>query len=60
MNAYIEYCVDGYHNVKAPVAFLSEQLQSIKNETADIFTAPFAVDVVINEYRLGRKHGFVL
>lgn len=49
MNAYIEYCVDGYHDVKVPVVSLREQLQSIKNETADIFTAPFAVDVVINE-----------
>lgn len=49
MNAYIEYCVDGYHNVKVPVVSLREQLQTIKNETADIFTAPFAVDVVINE-----------
>lgn len=49
MNAYIEYCVDGYHNVKAPVVSLREQFQSIKTETADIFTSPFAVDVVIDE-----------
>lgn len=49
MNTYIEYCVDGYHNVKVPVVSLREQLQTIKNETADIFTAPFAVDVVIDD-----------
>lgn len=49
MNAYIEYCVDGYHDVKVSVVSLREQLQSIKNETADIFTAPFAVDAVIDE-----------
>lgn len=49
MNAYIEYCVDGYHNVKVPVVSLREQLRTIKNETSDIFTAPFAVDVVIDE-----------
>lgn len=49
MNAYIEYCVDGYHNVKVPVVSLRKQLQTIIKETADIFTAPFSVDVVIND-----------
>lgn len=49
MNAYIEYCVDGYHNVKVPIVSLREQLQTITDETADIFTAPFAADVVIDE-----------
>ncbi|MDE6728593.1 MAG: hypothetical protein K2J80_11750 [Oscillospiraceae bacterium] len=49
MNVYIEYCVDGYHDVKVPVVSLREQLRTIKSETADIFTAPFAVDVVIDE-----------
>lgn len=49
MNAYIEYCVDGYHDVRLPVVSLREQLQTIKIETADIFTAPFAVDVVIDD-----------
>lgn len=49
MNVYIEYCVDGYHDIKVPVASLREQLQSVKSETADLFTAPFAVDAVINE-----------
>lgn len=49
MNAYIEYCADGYNDVKVPVVSLHEQLQSIKGETAALFTAPFAVDAVINE-----------
>ena len=49
MNAYVEYCVDGYHDVKAPVVSLREQLQTIGNETVNIFNAPFTVDVVIDE-----------
>lgn len=49
MNAYIEYCIDGFHNVEAPVVSLHEQLRAIKNETTDLFTAPFGVDVVIDE-----------
>lgn len=48
-SASIEYCIDGYNTVVAKVNSLPEQLHRIHDETADIFSAPFSVDVVIEK-----------
>ena len=48
----IEYCYDGYHDIRVDIdSFigLQQQLEKIKKETMGIFTAPFSVDVVIDE-----------
>lgn len=46
--AYIEYCINGYNLIEKDVVDLYNQLNEIKQETQDIFTAPFGVDIVIN------------
>ena len=46
--AYIEYCIDGYNDIVTEVGDLRGQLQGIKEQTANIFGCPFAVDIVID------------
>lgn len=46
--AYIEYCIDGYNDIKKEITDLEQQLNNIKEETKDIFTSPFGVDIVID------------
>lgn len=44
---YIEYCIDGYNLIEKDVVDLYNQLNEIKQETQNIFKAPFGVDIVI-------------
>lgn len=49
-NFFVEYNIDGYNDIVINVdSFdsLKAQLQKIKKETEEIFTAPFSVDIVI-------------
>ena len=45
-NAYIEYCIDGYHLIKKEIVDIINQLNEIKQETQGIFMAPFGIDIV--------------
>ncbi len=46
--AYLEYCIDGYNDIKKEIIDLEQQLNDIREETRDIFTSPFGVDIVID------------
>ena len=45
-SAYISYCIDGYNQIKKEVVDLHSQLDEIKQEVQNIFSAPFGVDIV--------------
>ncbi|WP_295095617.1 hypothetical protein [Ruminococcus sp.] len=45
--AYIEYCIDGYNLIEKEIFDLYNQLNEIKQETQEIFKAPFGLDIVI-------------
>lgn len=46
--AYIEYCIDGYNVIRKDITNLEQQLDDIREETKDIFTSSFGVDIVID------------
>jgi len=48
----ISYCLDGYNEIKTEFdsfANLKKQLECIKEETTGLFSAPFSVDIVLDD-----------
>jgi hypothetical protein len=46
------YCLDGYNNIKSEITSfdtLTVQLQDIRQQSADLFSVPFSVDIVVEQ-----------